>query len=176
MSLLKSHAEGASSPFRPHHAGTSARCSPSTFGNDLRSTVHRARPRKALVPTRDHLGTNPHSFQFPSSRCSTVEQTSTGPPPTQECPDCHALAADLEAHKQWHSRLVHDIVTAVDRDVRRRVGAQQPDRRRRLVTRLAETSTHPTGLADRFSAEALREHQTYLMGIDQRVLNGDLGS
>jgi len=42
----------------------------------------------------------------------------------QECPDCHALAADLEAHKQWHSRLVHDIATAVDADVRRRVGTQ----------------------------------------------------
>ncbi|MBB5164165.1 hypothetical protein HNP02_004134 [Mycobacterium sp. AZCC_0083] len=41
----------------------------------------------------------------------------------QECPDCHALTADLEAHKQWHSRLVHDIATAVDRDLKRRVGA-----------------------------------------------------
>ena len=38
--------------------------------------------------------------------------------------DCHALTADLEAHKQWHSRLVHDIAIAVDRDVKRRVGAR----------------------------------------------------
>lgn len=42
----------------------------------------------------------------------------------QECPDCHALTADLAAHKQWHSRLVHDIATAVDRDAKRRVGTQ----------------------------------------------------
>lgn len=41
----------------------------------------------------------------------------------QTCPDCHALTADLAAHKQWHSRLVHDIATAVDTDVTRRVGA-----------------------------------------------------
>ncbi|BAH50922.1 hypothetical protein ROP_26750 [Rhodococcus opacus B4] len=37
-----------------------------------------------------------------------------------ECPDCHALTADLEAHKHWHSRLVHDIATAVDKDISRR--------------------------------------------------------
>ena len=42
----------------------------------------------------------------------------------QECPDCHALTADLAAHKQWHSRLVHDIATAVDKDAKRRVSAQ----------------------------------------------------
>jgi len=41
----------------------------------------------------------------------------------QACPDCQALTADLAAHKQWHSRLVHDIATAVDTDVKRRVGA-----------------------------------------------------
>ena len=41
-----------------------------------------------------------------------------------ECPDCHALTADLAAHKQWHSRVIHDIATAVDRDAKRRVGAQ----------------------------------------------------
>ena len=45
-------------------------------------------------------------------------------PAHQECPDCHALTADLAAHKQWHSRLVHDIATAVDKDVKRRIGAQ----------------------------------------------------
>ena len=49
----------------------------------------------------------------------TQHETSTG----RECPDCHALTADLEAHKRWHSRLVHDIATAVDSEVKRRVGA-----------------------------------------------------
>ena len=53
-----------------------------------------------------------------------MEQTQHETSTHQECPDCHALAADLEAHKQWHSRLVHDIATAVDTDVRRRIGAQ----------------------------------------------------
>jgi hypothetical protein len=53
-----------------------------------------------------------------------VEQTQHEKSAPRECPDCHALTADLEAHKQWHSRLVHDIATAVDRDVTRRVGAQ----------------------------------------------------
>ena len=53
-----------------------------------------------------------------------MEQTQHEASIHQECPDCHALAADLEAHKQWHSRLVHDIATAVDRDVKRRVEAQ----------------------------------------------------
>jgi hypothetical protein len=61
---------------------------------------------------------------FSSRRCSIVEQTQHETSSSQECPDCHALAADLEAHKQWHSRLVHDIATAVDRDVKRRAGAQ----------------------------------------------------
>jgi ribosomal protein L37AE/L43A len=50
-----------------------------------------------------------------------MEQTQQNP---QECPDCHALTADLTAHKQWHSRLVHDIATAVDKDAKRRVSAQ----------------------------------------------------
>ncbi len=53
-----------------------------------------------------------------------MEQTQQGRMAHQECPDCHALAADLEAHKQWHSRLVHDIAIAVDKDMKRRVGAQ----------------------------------------------------
>ena len=38
-----------------------------------------------------------------------MEQTQQKDTDAQECPDCHALAADLEAHKRWHSRLVHDI-------------------------------------------------------------------
>ena len=50
-----------------------------------------------------------------------MEQTRQNP---QECPDCHALTADLTAHKQWHSRLVHDIASAVDKDAKRRVSAQ----------------------------------------------------
>ena len=53
-----------------------------------------------------------------------MEQTQHETSAHQACPDCHALAADLEAHKRWHSRLVHDIATAVDAEVRRRVGAQ----------------------------------------------------
>jgi hypothetical protein len=52
-----------------------------------------------------------------------VEQAQQKTSANQECPDCHALAADLEAHKRWHSRLVHDIATAVDSEVKRRVGA-----------------------------------------------------
>ena len=35
-----------------------------------------------------------------------MEQTQHETSAHQECPDCHALAADLEEHKQWHSRLV----------------------------------------------------------------------
>ena len=52
-----------------------------------------------------------------------MEQSQHKTSAPQVCPDCHALAADLEAHKQWHSRLVHDIATAVDNEVKRRVGA-----------------------------------------------------
>ncbi|HET7668145.1 MAG TPA: hypothetical protein VFK56_19190 [Mycobacterium sp.] len=53
-----------------------------------------------------------------------MEQTQHATSAAQECPDCHALAADLEAHKRWHSRLVHDIATAVDADVKRRAATQ----------------------------------------------------
>jgi hypothetical protein len=53
-----------------------------------------------------------------------VEQTQQKNTDAQECPDCHALAADLEAHKRWHSRLVHDIAAAVETDAKRRVAAQ----------------------------------------------------
>jgi hypothetical protein len=45
-----------------------------------------------------------------------TQQTGTA----QECPDCHALAADLEAHKKWHSRVVHDLAVAVEKEVDRR--------------------------------------------------------
>lgn len=38
---------------------------------------------------------------------------------TTTCPDCHAVVADLTAHKQWHSRLVASIATAVSREIER---------------------------------------------------------
>lgn len=34
-----------------------------------------------------------------------------------ECPDCHALVADLDAHTRWHGRVVADIAHAVDKAV-----------------------------------------------------------
>jgi hypothetical protein len=51
---------------------------------------------------------------------SAMENTAESGPASSECPDCHALTANLEAHKHWHSRLVHDIATAVDKDIDRR--------------------------------------------------------
>lgn len=36
-----------------------------------------------------------------------------------ECPDCHALVADIEAHKHWHARLVSDLANAVEHEIRR---------------------------------------------------------
>ena len=53
-----------------------------------------------------------------------MEQTHQKDTGAQEFLDCHALAADLEAHKRWHSRLVHDIAAAVATDAKRRVAAQ----------------------------------------------------
>lgn len=53
-----------------------------------------------------------------------MEQTQRDSTTHQVCPDCHALTADLAAHEQWHSRLVHDIAVAVDKDARRRIEAQ----------------------------------------------------
>jgi hypothetical protein len=41
----------------------------------------------------------------------------------QSCPDCHALTDDLAKHEAWHSRLVHDIAVAVDRENKRREAA-----------------------------------------------------
>jgi len=40
------------------------------------------------------------------------------------CPDCHALTDDLAAHERWHSRLVHDIAVAVDKENKRREAAE----------------------------------------------------
>ncbi|AKE89384.1 hypothetical protein AAT18_09185 [Rhodococcus aetherivorans] len=54
-----------------------------------------------------------------SRRCNTMEHTQQNSA-AQECPDCHALAADLAAHKQWHSRVVHDLAVAVEKEVDRR--------------------------------------------------------
>ncbi len=39
------------------------------------------------------------------------------------CPDCHALTDDLAAHELWHSRVVHDIAVAVDKEKQRRDAA-----------------------------------------------------
>lgn len=38
---------------------------------------------------------------------------------TAECPDCHALVADLDAHKRWHSRLVASLAHAVEDELHR---------------------------------------------------------
>lgn len=46
-----------------------------------------------------------------------MTQANTSAP--TECPDCHALVADLEAHKRWHSRLVADLANAVENEIRR---------------------------------------------------------
>ncbi len=40
--------------------------------------------------------------------------------PSQSCPDCHALTDDLAAHERWHSRLVHDLAVAVEKENKRR--------------------------------------------------------
>jgi hypothetical protein len=52
-----------------------------------------------------------------------VEQADQATPGEDSCPDCHALVADLDAHKRWHSRLVADIANAVDKETKRRSAA-----------------------------------------------------
>lgn len=42
------------------------------------------------------------------------------PAQPMSCPDCHALTEDLAAHERWHSRLVHDLAVAVDKEITRR--------------------------------------------------------
>lgn len=37
-----------------------------------------------------------------------------------QCPDCHALVADLAAHEEWHRRFARDVATAVVQDAERR--------------------------------------------------------
>lgn len=46
---------------------------------------------------------------------STNEPNSSG----MACPDCHALVADVAAHKRWHSRLVSDLASAVEKEIKR---------------------------------------------------------
>jgi hypothetical protein len=36
------------------------------------------------------------------------------------CADCPAMTDDLAAHERWHSRLVHDLAVALDRENKRR--------------------------------------------------------
>ena len=46
-------------------------------------------------------------------------QTDEPTTPGVACPDCHALVADLGAHKQWHSRLVSSLANAVENEIKR---------------------------------------------------------
>lgn len=48
-----------------------------------------------------------------------MDPTNQGAPLGEACPDCHALVADLQAHSRWHSRLVSDIATAVENEIKR---------------------------------------------------------
>jgi hypothetical protein len=48
-----------------------------------------------------------------------VEPTNEQTPSGMACPDCHALVADMAAHKQWHSRLVSDLASAVEKEIKR---------------------------------------------------------
>jgi hypothetical protein len=48
-----------------------------------------------------------------------VETTNETNAPNVACPDCHALVADVVAHKRWHSRLVSDLASAVEREIKR---------------------------------------------------------
>ena len=43
----------------------------------------------------------------------------TTQPTAVSCPDCHALVADLAAHKLWHSRLVASLAKAVEHEIQR---------------------------------------------------------
>lgn len=48
-----------------------------------------------------------------------MEHTDEPTTPSVACPDCHALVADLGAHKQWHSRLVSSLANAVETEIKR---------------------------------------------------------
>ena len=46
-----------------------------------------------------------------------MEQSTS--PTAESCPDCHALVADAEGHRRWHSRLVKDLAIAVENEIKR---------------------------------------------------------
>lgn len=48
-----------------------------------------------------------------------MDQQSQTTTPAESCPDCHALVADLDAHERWHVRLVSDLATAVENEIKR---------------------------------------------------------
>ena len=48
-----------------------------------------------------------------------METTNETNPADLACPDCHALVADLAAHNRWHSRLVSDLASAVEKEIKR---------------------------------------------------------
>ena len=50
----------------------------------------------------------------------TTGTTTTG----VTCPDCKALVSDLDVHKQWHSRLVKTLATAVEDEIKRAVSGR----------------------------------------------------
>lgn len=52
-----------------------------------------------------------------------MNQTDKATQTADSCPDCHALVADLDLHKHWHSRLVADLANAVDKEAKRRSAA-----------------------------------------------------
>jgi hypothetical protein len=37
----------------------------------------------------------------------------------ETCPDCHAFVADLDGHERCHVRMVADITTAVEKEIKR---------------------------------------------------------
>jgi len=53
-------------------------------------------------------------------RFSIVTDASQANAPGESCPDCHAVVADLPAHKRWHSRLVSDLAHAVESEIVRK--------------------------------------------------------
>ena len=48
-----------------------------------------------------------------------METTNDKDTPGVACPDCHALVADVAAHNRWHSRLVSDLASAVEKEIKR---------------------------------------------------------
>ncbi|MGZ4427950.1 MAG: hypothetical protein ACXVXC_12380 [Nocardioidaceae bacterium] len=50
-----------------------------------------------------------------------MEQPNQASAAPESCPDCHALVADLDAHKRWHSQLVANLAHAVEDEIKRRM-------------------------------------------------------